>query len=126
MQHEDAKLEGKGGGKSALIWGKNAQIMVIYGLNFSYKMQFFRLSRRKNLRLFRAGPFFLVLYVIHYQCSLIPRKLPYPKNILVASTRVGLNCRITRRNCAKLCRLIWQHWQVIHQKVAHFVLEKRD
>ena len=35
MQHEDAKLQGKGGGKSALIWGKTAQIMVIYGLNFT-------------------------------------------------------------------------------------------
>ena len=36
--------------KSALIWGKNALIVVIYGLNFSFKMQFFRVSRQKNRR----------------------------------------------------------------------------
>ena len=34
--------------KSALIFDKNAQIVVIYVLNFSFKMQFLRVSRRKN------------------------------------------------------------------------------
>ena len=35
-------------GKSALILGKNALIVVIYGLNFSIKMQFLRVSRKKT------------------------------------------------------------------------------
>ena len=34
--------------KSALILGKNALITVIYGLNFSFKMQLLRVSGRKN------------------------------------------------------------------------------
>ena len=34
--------------KSALILGKNALIVVIYGLNFSFKMQFLRVSRNKS------------------------------------------------------------------------------
>ena len=44
--------------KSALILGKNALIVVIYGLNFLFKMQFVRFSRRKSWRFFPAGPFF--------------------------------------------------------------------
>ena len=34
--------------KSVLILGKNALIWVIHGLNFSFKMEFLRVSRRKN------------------------------------------------------------------------------
>ena len=34
--------------KSALILGKNVLILVIYGLNFSFKMQFLRVSRNKT------------------------------------------------------------------------------
>ena len=83
---------GKGGGlpcpflkieKKCPNFGKNAQIVVIYGLNLSFKMQFLRVSRRKNRRFFPAGPFFLVLYMSVYQSALIPRKLPCPKKILV-------------------------------------------
>ena len=51
--------------------------MVIYGLNFSFKMQFLRVSRNKT------GNFFLVLYMIIYQSALIPRKLPCPTKFLV-------------------------------------------
>ena len=43
--------------KSALIWGKNALVVVIYGLNFLFKMQFVRFSRRKSRRFFPPGPF---------------------------------------------------------------------
>ena len=39
-------------------------IVAIYELNFLFKMQFSRVSRRKNRRFFPAGPFFLVLYLI--------------------------------------------------------------
>ena len=69
--------------KSALIFGENALIVVIYVLNFSFKMQFLRVSRRKNQRFFPAGPFFLVLYMIAYQSALISRKLSCPKHFLV-------------------------------------------
>ena len=34
--------------KKALVLEKNALIMVIRGLNFSFEMQFLRVSRRKN------------------------------------------------------------------------------
>ena len=43
--------------KSALIWRKNALIVVIYGYNFSFKMNFLRVSRKKNRRLFPCGAF---------------------------------------------------------------------
>ena len=48
-------------GKSALILGKNTLIVVIYGLNFSFKVQFLGVSRRKNWRFFPAGPLFFVV-----------------------------------------------------------------
>ena len=35
-------------------FGENALIVVIYELNFSFKMQFLRVSRRKNRRFFPA------------------------------------------------------------------------
>ena len=53
-----------------------AQIVVIYGLNFSFKMQFLRVSRRQKRRFFRKGSFFRVLYLIVSQSALNLRKLP--------------------------------------------------
>ena len=70
-------------GKSNLIFGKDALILVIYGLHFSFKMQFLRVSRRKKQRFFLAKLFFLVFYTIVYQNDLIPRKLPCSKRLLV-------------------------------------------
>ena len=65
-----AQLEGEGGKvypalfqklkKSALILRKNVLIVVIYKLNFSFKMQSLRVSRRKNRRFMPVGSFFLV------------------------------------------------------------------
>ena len=46
--------------KSALIWRKNALIVVIYGYNFSFKMKFLRVSRGKTRRFFPARPFFRI------------------------------------------------------------------
>ena len=46
--------------KSAPIFGKNVVIVVIYGLNLSFKMQFLSISRRKNRRSFSAGFFSLL------------------------------------------------------------------
>ena len=43
--------------KSVLILGKNALIAVIYGLNFSFKLQFLRVSRRKKPEIFLCGAF---------------------------------------------------------------------
>ena len=78
-------------GKKCPNLGKNALIVVIYGLNFSFKRQFLRVSRRKNRRFFPAGPFFLVMYMIVYQSALIPRKLFYPKTFLVTHLRFALH-----------------------------------
>ena len=69
--------------KSALIFGGNALIVVIYVLNFAFKMQFLGVSKRKNRRFYPEGPFFLVFYMIAYQSALISRKLRCPKNFLV-------------------------------------------
>ena len=74
--------------KSALILRKNALIVIIFGLNYSFKMQFLRVSRRRNHIFFPAAPFFLVLYMIVYQSALIPKKHPCPKKFLV--TRLSL------------------------------------
>ena len=81
--------------KSALILGKNTLIAVIYGLNFSFKVQFLKVSLRKNRIFFPAGPFFFVLKMIICRSALIPRKLPCPKKFLV-----------TRLHIAKLFDLI--------------------
>ena len=67
--------------KSALILGKHALIVIICGLNFSFKIQYLRVCRRNIRGVFLAGPFFLVLYVIVDQSALIPRKLPCSKKI---------------------------------------------
>ena len=47
--------------KSALALEKNYLIAVIYELNFSFKMQFFGVFRRKSERFLPVWPFFLVL-----------------------------------------------------------------
>ena len=56
--------------------------MVIYGLNFSFKVQFVRVSRRVNWIFFLVDPFFFMLQMIVYQIALIPRKLSCHKEIL--------------------------------------------
>ena len=43
--------------KSALIWRKNALIVVIYAYNFSFKMNFLRVSRKKTRRFFPCRAF---------------------------------------------------------------------
>ena len=43
--------------KSALIWRKNALIVVICEYNFSFKMKFLRVSRGKTRRVFFGGVF---------------------------------------------------------------------
>ena len=102
-----AWLEGGGGGGSTLTFiknwrkknvlvleKKNALIVVIYGLNFSFTMQllgenFLGVFRRKSRIFFPTEPFFLVLYMIIYQSNLILKKLPCPKIFLV--TRLNLS-----------------------------------
>ena len=42
------------------LWVENALIAVIYGLNFSFKVQFLKVSRIKSRRFFSAGPFFVL------------------------------------------------------------------
>ena len=84
---------GGGAGRSTLTfiknWKKNVLIVVIYGLNFSFTMQFLRVFRINSRRFFPAGPFFLALYMIIYQSDLILKKLPCPKKFLV--TRLNLS-----------------------------------
>ena len=48
-------------GKTCPNFGKNALIVAIFGLNFSFKMQYLRVFSRKNRISFPVGPFFLVL-----------------------------------------------------------------
>ena len=50
--------------KSALISGENVLIAVIYELNFLFKVQFLRVSRKKEQRFYPAEPFFFVLQII--------------------------------------------------------------
>ena len=92
-----AKIRGGGGGggvlfqkleKSAPTLGKDALIVVNYELNFSFEMQFLRVSRWKNQKFYPVGPLFLALYMVVYQSALIPRKLPCSKKFLV--TRLNI------------------------------------
>ena len=47
--------------KSAPLWGNIVLVLVICGKNFSFKMQFFRVSWQKDQNFFPARLFFLVL-----------------------------------------------------------------
>ena len=62
--HTTSKLE-----KIALISRKNALIVVIYGLNLSFKMQFLRVSSSKNDRFFLRGLSFSCCRSSHPRCS---------------------------------------------------------
>ena len=75
--------------KSALNWGKNDLISIIYELNFLFKVYFLGVSRRKNLIFFPCRSF--LSRVVHvYQSVLIPRKLASPKKFPV--TRLSVLC----------------------------------
>ena len=58
-------------------------MVVIYGYNFSFKMQFLRVSRQIIENFSMRGHSFLWLLVNVYRSALIPRKLPCPKKCLV-------------------------------------------
>ena len=81
-------LFSKIGEKCPNFWKKNALIVVIYGLNFLFKMQFLRASRTKNRRFCSVGPFFLVSLMNVYRSALIPRKPPCPKKFLVTRLKI--------------------------------------
>ena len=81
-------LFSKIGEKCPNFWKKNALIVVIYGLNFLFKMQFLRASRTKNRRFCSVGPFFLVPLMNVYRSALIPRKPPCPKKFLVTRLKI--------------------------------------
>ena len=49
-------------GKSDLVLGKNNLIVVIYGLNFSFKIQILRVFRRKKQRFFHAGQDLFIVF----------------------------------------------------------------
>ena len=44
-----------------VVFWKLGKIVPIYGLNFSFKVQFLKVLTRKNQRFFPVGPFFFVL-----------------------------------------------------------------
>ena len=70
--------------KIVVIWRKNAQILVIYGYNFSFKMKF----QTKKPEIFPCGAFLSrVVGKNVYRSSLIRRKLPCPKKFLVMRLR---------------------------------------
>ena len=66
--------------KSALILEKNALIAVIYGLNFSFKVQFLRVSRTKKSEIF---PWAFLFHVVDDCLSKCPncKKTPLPQKI---------------------------------------------
>ena len=64
--------------KSALIFGKNFPIGVIYGLNVSFKMQLLRVSRVKKL--FFCVAFFSRVVAIWSKCPNSKKTPPPPKN----------------------------------------------
>ena len=93
--------------KSSPILGKNALIVVIRGLSFSFKLQFLRVRGRKNWKFFPAGLFFLVLWMIVFQSALmIPRKLPCSKKFLAAS--LDLDTQIFLSYVVNLPRILWR------------------
>ena len=57
---------------------KNTMIVANYGLNFSFKIQFLTVSRRKKPNIFFVGPFFLVLYMKCLSQSFNSKKTTLP------------------------------------------------
>ena len=90
--------------KCALIWRKNALIVVIYGQHFSFKI-FKSFQDEKPDIFFPVGPLFLSLQV--NGSALIPRKLSCPKKFLVTCMKVFLNifAKFTEKQSLSLWRL---------------------
>ena len=65
-------------GRKCSFLGKKVLILIIYRINFSFKMQFLSFSWRKSQKIFPVLPFIFLFF-----CPLTPRKLLYPDKFLV-------------------------------------------
>ena len=63
-------------GKSVLILRKSALVISIYVLNFSFKILFLRISKRKNPKFFPTRPFFLMLLMKYLSKCSNSKKIP--------------------------------------------------
>ena len=69
-------------GRKCLILRKSVLILVIFGLNFSFKMQFLSFSRRKNPKFFPVWPFVLEFLMKCLSKCHNSKKTPLPWQIL--------------------------------------------
>ena len=76
-------------GKKCPNLGKNTLIAVFYRSNFSFKMQFLRVSRQKHRWLFPCRAFLSCVVGESLWRCLFPRKLPCPKKFLVTRLVTG-------------------------------------
>ena len=97
-------------GKSALILRKSVLILVIFGLNFSFKMQFLSLSSRKNLKFFLFGLSSLSFWWNVFQSAIIQRKLPCSNSRLCACTIMTYyELHYKRINSRFFSRTLWKN-----------------
>ena len=94
--------------KSALIWRKNALIVVICGYNFSFRMKILRVSRGKTHRFFTCGAFLSrVVGECLSKCS-NSKKIPLPyKNSWL---RAWMHLADYLQNFAGHVAIIWIMW----------------
>ena len=94
--HRNAAKEGVSGWGSTFFWkaktmhgfGEKRSHCVHYWLKFSIQNVVLRVSKRKTLKCFPAGPFFLVFLTKYLWKCLSSTKLPLPENFwLSASTQ---------------------------------------
>ena len=64
-------------------FGRKGPDCIHLWANFSTLNVFLRVSRRKNSKVFPAGPFFLCFWRNVYQSDLIQRNFPWPEKFLV-------------------------------------------
>ena len=74
--------------KKALILGKKGPDSVVFWIKFSIQNVVLRVSRRKNFKIFQAGPFFLCfLTKFLLKCPNL-QNFPCPEKFLVAPLRL--------------------------------------
>ena len=96
--------------KSVLILRKSVLILVIFGLNFSFKMQFLSLPRRKNLKFFLFGLSSFSFWWKVFQSAIIQRKLPCSNSRLCACTIMTYYELLYKRiNSRFFSRALWKN-----------------
>ena len=114
--------------KRALILEKKAQIVSIFGLNFPFKIKFWKCLGEKTPKCFPVGPFFLVFLTncLSVYCSSTKPPQPWKFSSCVPALR---QCFFCKRLHLKYLTVVWiclclDNCSVICTVTLHYVLHQ--